>query len=74
MEHSVDQPAGERRSYAFAMRLNARERRLLQALAAYLERSRSDVVRLLVREAAQMAGIESVTGGAADAEQEAPRG
>jgi hypothetical protein len=33
------------------MRVNAEERRMLNALAQKLKRSRSDVVRLLVREA-----------------------
>lgn len=41
----------EVRSRAFAMRVNATERRMLAALAKKLQRSRSDVVRLLVRSA-----------------------
>lgn len=41
----------EVRSRAFAMRVNATERRMLAALAKKLRRSRSDTVRLLVREA-----------------------
>jgi len=35
----------------FAMRVNAEERRMLLALAKRLQRSQSDVVRLLIREA-----------------------
>ena len=42
---------GEVRSYTFAMRVNAEERAMLKALAQKLKRSRSDVVRLVVREA-----------------------
>lgn len=41
----------EVRSRSFAMRVNEKERRMLAALARKLKRSRSDVVRLLVREA-----------------------
>lgn len=39
------------RSRVFAMRVNEAERRMLEALAKRLRRSRSDTVRLLVREA-----------------------
>ena len=41
----------EVRRDTFAMRLNVKERRMLMALARRLQRSRSDTVRLLVREA-----------------------
>ena len=36
---------------AFAMRVNAEERHMLAALAKRLQRTKSDTVRLLVREA-----------------------
>ena len=35
----------------FAMRINSEERRMIQALAERLQRSQSDTVRLLIREA-----------------------
>jgi hypothetical protein len=38
---------------AFTFRINAEERRLLAALANRLQRSQSDTVRLLIREAAK---------------------
>jgi predicted DNA-binding protein len=37
----------------FAMRVSAEERQMIKALAQRLQRSQSDVVRLLVREAVQ---------------------
>lgn len=41
----------EVRSRSFAMRVNEKERQMLAKLARSLQRSRSDAVRLLVREA-----------------------
>jgi len=37
----------------FTLRVNAEERRILASLAARLERSQSDAVRVLIREAAR---------------------
>lgn len=39
------------RSETFSLRVNIAEQQMLEALARKLQRSRSDVVRLLVREA-----------------------
>jgi hypothetical protein len=50
MAHRLEDRS-EVRWYTFAMRVNAQERQMLGALAQKLKRSRSDVVRLLVREA-----------------------
>lgn len=50
--------ATSRRDCSFAMRMSERERKLLDALAAYLQRSKSDVVRLLIKEAARLGGTD----------------
>ena len=47
------------REDTFAMRVNAEERQMLMALAAHLQRTQSDAVRLLVREAVRELGADS---------------
>ncbi|MDP7560534.1 MAG: hypothetical protein QF745_08335 [Planctomycetota bacterium] len=42
-----------KRTRSFAMRMSTNERRSLTALAARLQRTKSDTVRLLVREAGE---------------------
>ncbi len=42
-----------KRTRSFAMRMSTNERRRLTALAARLQRTKSDTVRLLVREAGE---------------------
>ena len=62
MAHRQDEE-NEVRSHAFAMRVNATEHRMIEALARKLRRSRSDAVRLLVREAlSQLKAVDEADG------------
>ena len=49
----------EPRYDTFTFKVNKDERRLIEGLARTLERSQSDVLRLLVREAARAQGVQT---------------
>lgn len=51
------------RHYEFSFRVNGEERRLISHLAQCLQRSQSDAIRLLIREAAQQLAAEPSTTG-----------
>lgn len=51
------------------MRLTHRELHLLEALTEYLERNRSDTIRLLVRAAGETLGISNSAGENTDGKQ-----
>jgi len=52
----------QRRDYTFGVRMNERERQLLEALAEHLERNQSDTVRFLIRKTAREEEISSAGG------------
>ena len=54
----------------FSFRVNERERQMLETLAEKLQRTQSDAVRLLVREAVAQLEPESTAAGDGDQRQE----
>lgn len=52
-------PVGMTRKEYFTFRIHEDERRILELLAKRLQRTQSDVIRLLIREAAAGLGIEA---------------
>jgi hypothetical protein len=62
-----------RRLVIFSVRLNAGERQLIASLAERLERSESDVVRLAIRDAARLLGLDPVVSPHAARQADRPR-
>ena len=62
-----------RRLVIFSVRLNAGERQLITNLAERLERSESDVVRLAIRDAARLLGLDPVVSPSSARQADRPR-
>jgi hypothetical protein len=62
-----------RRLVIFSVRLNAGERQLIANLAERLERSESDVVRLAIRDAARLHGLDPVISPSSAGQADRPR-
>lgn len=65
----MEKSEGSKREEHVTMRLTNRELHLLEALTKYLERNRSDTMRLLVRAAGETLGISKSAGENADDKQ-----